>query len=244
MSCSWTCSGSDDERIDPSGWRAMSRSLDGGHPVGPRCRSEAGMRCGRTRNARVARSSSEVATSRARARPQVPTISFTSVPRPSCSPTVRLAPGASWTIVPSAARVVATTTTPPSTPLRAEPLVQHPHVIKSVKERHDGSVQAGRRREVIEGLGQAGRFDGEQTRSKGPVRSRLVTTLASMTSSWPCPVTRSPCWRSAAARGGRTRNVTSRPRLASSAPKKPPVAPAPTTRMLAAGLARSAEGPW
>src|SRR5580704_5430611 len=34
-----------------------------------------------------------------------------------------------------------------------------------------------------------------------------------------------------AARCGRTKNVTSRPRLASSAPKKPPVAPAPTTRM-------------
>ena len=56
---------------------------------------------------------------------------------------------------------------PAEHPLRAEPLVQHPHVIESVEERHDGSVRTDRRGEVVEGLGQAGRLDGEQDQVEG-----------------------------------------------------------------------------
>ena len=43
----------------------------------------------------------------------------------------------------------------------------YPHVIESVEERHDGGVRADRRREVVQGLGQPGRLDGEQDQVEG-----------------------------------------------------------------------------
>ena len=86
---------------------------------------------------------------------------------PSCSPMVMLASGPSWTIVPSASQGRRDHDDPAEHPLRAEPLVQHPHVIDPVEEWHNGGVRADRRREVIQGLRQSGRLDGKQDQVEG-----------------------------------------------------------------------------